>query len=1413
MSDIDFNTIAPRSGSQQNAFEELCCQLAAKACPAGSVFERFRGAGGDGGVECVAQLADKTIVGWQAKFVFDVEGLITQASKSLATASKIYPSLAKYIVCFPFDPTGPTGRGLAKKRGRPAKSGSEKLKEWMEQEVAAAKAAGRSLVIELWPAHFLQSHLVANDRSGGIRHYFFSAETLSNEWFKAHVESALVKAGPRYSPALSLDTPLSQWFAAFDGGTEWQSKLRALLKNCRNAIVRLDERVASVGGDTIIPKWATGAAQAGTDAAAACKKAAEKGDALLTDPSSGALSEVLASIDAAQRALAEAERLLVDDFEAVHGKGQADNKKFRSYMAEYEVSFPTANIDTVRETMEALRALYDWLRSPPGFLACNKTFVLTGRGGSGKTHGVCAVASKRLKEGKYTCIVFGHQFGGEPDPWTRLAESLGLPTTLGKNRLLDALNAAGEASGRPLIVCIDAVNETTPRNYWQGRYDEVALEFEKRPHLKLCVSCRSSFLAACLPGSATGKAIEHEGFAGMERDACNVFFQYYGLEPPLVPVLQSELSNPLYLKLVCQTLQKKGLKRLPAGWLGLSPVINAFLHTKEEDFSRDHDVSAGAAIVSGSLAALATAIADSGNSSISWSEAQLVVDAKKPQSKGMRVIDWLIKADLLIEDGPSGDAAGGESVVRPAFERLGDFLIAGEILGGAAPIALESAFASTSKAAKLWSSHAAVVGNAGVLAALSVLVAERNQKVELPDFIEDPPIRQIVANMTIRALPWRTPASFCARTESLVQDSLNGKAAGDTVDALLAVATLPSRIDAYWIDGLLNSQPMAKRDAFWCRYLRDRYENGGVVKRLINAASDFDLSKVDNPTAERWTVMLLWFTAAADRRVKDWATRSATALMRAKPEMIAALVDRFLGTDDDEVRERVLLCAYGALLITRDATAVKTVTEILFKAYIHEFVRFQNAIIRDNIRCIWELAAHLGVLDPKFDPMLTSVRVSSVPQPVDPTEAEVKQWGDDEDPGARSVVRSTLYDDFNHYSINCLSRWFYFMGNKAVGRWIAKHVLKDFGYLGTRCGSYDEMVTRQTGGGRDKPKWAERIGKKYQWLSMYQLASQLYDSVDRKVESWDSVPSVVPLILVEERKLDPTISQPTKPKTEGPAWWCLSGQGYAPSEQEDFAKWIEAAEDIPALETLLTVTEHSGQQWLPLTLYPHWSDRPSDDANKEPYRFAWIHLTGYLVPNAMFDEARRVLGGRNFFGDWMPRGAKWLYAFVGEYPWGTACNTDSDEWRGFGEKAKGSAVKLIPVANEVVAEWEYDASLPESIYFEVPARTFFADGGLWWDGWDGFRTKDRTVFRDPSATSGGPAGLIADIDHLQTKLKEGGFRLIWTMLGEKVIHNDDHNVFPRRTYSQIGFLNEDGTIGVGPRRFFADFDTDTGPGP
>jgi len=104
----------------------------------------------------------------------------------------------------------------------------------------------------------------------------------------------------------------------------------------------------------------------------------------------------------------------------------------------------------------------------------------------------------------------------------------------------------------------------------------------KSGHFLNCAFPAGLHFSLCRSRNHTYIVVEHRGFAGIERKACDAFFNHHNLEPPLVPVLQPELSNPLYLKLVCETLQIKGLKRLPLGWFGLTPVINAFLAEKEK---------------------------------------------------------------------------------------------------------------------------------------------------------------------------------------------------------------------------------------------------------------------------------------------------------------------------------------------------------------------------------------------------------------------------------------------------------------------------------------------------------------------------------------------------------------------------------------------------------------------------------------------------------------------------------------------------------------------------------------------------------------------------------------------------------------------------------------------------------------
>jgi hypothetical protein len=1406
MADIDFRTIAPRGGGVETAFEELCCQLASRTREVGTKFERYRGDGGDGGVECRVIDSSGSSTGWQTKYVFDIEGLLRQSDKSLQTALSVHADLACYVVCFPFDLTGKTAR-----KGR---SQTEKFDEWVRKAEASAKGKGRALTIERRSAHDISGLLLANDPSGGMRHYFFSETTLSDQWFAEHVAAAKLTAGPRYNREISLETPLSGWFSSFARSIDWQAQLADHLDACQKEVALIEELVETKAGKTMRPEWPAAIYEKGKKLVADSQSCIQSAEGLKTIATEVALSNLKALVSRLLDDLSTVDRDLAADLDAAHGEGSADSKHFRSFMAEYQISFPAANLDAVREAREKWRGFSEWLSSPTGFLAFRQVFVLSGSGGAGKTHSLCDIAQERLGSGAYTCVTFGHQFSGEPDPWTRFAESLGIPLTLGRDGALDALNAAAECSGEKLVICVDAVNETRPRSYWFGRFAEFARAVVSRAHLKLCVSCRTSFLPVCLPKDFADQAVEHKGFAGMEREACNAFFSHYCLEPPLVPVLQPELANPLYLKLVCETLKAKGLKQLPKGWFGIAPVIRAFLAHKEEQFATEHSVSSGAAIVSGSLCAITAAIAKAGSAALRWSEAQSAIDAAKPQAKDFMVLQWLVTADLLIEDGPSTDTIGAENVVRPAFERFGDFLVASEMLDYVTISNIHQVFKNGGQSAHLLGSVQAVRENAGLLSAISVLLPEKIRGMEVTDLVDDDFIQREVARVVVRSLPWRTAETFLPSTQWVLRGVLNSPGAYRAMDAMLAVSTQESKIDALWLHEVLQSQPFSKRDAFWCGYLKLGYEDNNIVRRIIEAASDMDLQKVDSSTAERWCIVLLWFTTAADRRVKDFATRAAVAILRHHASLLPKLVDLFLATDDDEGRERTLLVAYSALIHSRDKVVLKELAKALLTNYAAQPDDFENAIIRDHIRCIAELASHLGCLDKGLDPTITNQRNSKTPQPEPPAEMEEKAWESETEHGAKLVVRSCLRDDFNHYSIGCLSGWMHAMSKPALGRWIARRILDDFRYRDSRCSGYDSAVTQETGGGRGKPTWAERIGKKYQWVAMYQLASRLFDSVDREKDSWERTTGRLPLILSEERKLDPTITHPKRPDRKPSECWWIGGNVDLPStKQLDYATWVNRGDDLPSMESLLAPKGNNGQRWLPLICCPEWNEYREGRQFGEPCRSTWMRLRSFLVPEVQFKEATKAISRRNFFGDWMPSNATWLYTFVGEYPWATACNVETDDWLGFDTKVRGSSLEFVPVFNEVVCEWEYDGTLPASIYFQVPTRDFFKAGPLWWNSVDGFTTPNgKTVFRDPSASEGGPATLLADLDDLLPRLEQLGCRLVWTLLGEKYVLGDQARDTPRVTYSQAAFLDKGGSITVGDRVFFEDYDRDQGLG-
>lgn len=1400
--DIEFKQIVNFPRGKPAAFEELCCQLARRTEDAGH-FVRLHGEGGDGGIEAYVESRDGKR-GWQAKYVFDLSGLIKQASRSFRTVLENYPDLRSFVLCFPFDLTGVTGRG---------EGSIQKLEKWKESQLSDARAKGHDVEIELWPANVLRELLIEHDHNGGMRRFFFGSPILTDHWFEGHLDQARATAGPRYTPEVNVSTDMAKWFAAFGRTSEWSDALSERLLSLDKRISYIHVRDAPTDqGKMKTPKsdtrWGTWPNDTRSRARAQVAAIQEAAGALR---SIGHLDkqkyvELMQSLQSSCAELRTVEKELVLDLDGRYGKGKWDFPHWRQLKSEFEASVPTANLDSTRNVISTLSALVDWLESPESMLAFESAFLLTGAAGTGKTHGVCDIAHQRHQQGLRTCLLFGHEFSGEPDPWARIAETLGL-ADLGREQLLDAMNSAGEASGAPLLVCIDAINETKPLGYWRDRLAPLLNAIRSRPFIRVCVVCRTHYVPACVPAGYELPPFEHQGFKGNEREACRAYFAHYGLQPPAMPILQPELSNPLYLRLVCETAKSQGLLSLPLSWTGSVRTIEAFLHEKEERFAHDHDVPLQAQTMRGTLTALLNHLVAATISELPWSAAIAVAlehVAGLNRDQASKNLDWLVSEGLLIDDAPRGKDLRDESTLRPAFERLGDYLVADGILSDNAVGALDLA--------RWIGTVEDIERHGGILSVLSVLLPERRNGIELPDLVEDTERSEALLKLTMDSLPSRSESAFTDRLDTLVRHALGRVGLSLlTMERLVSVAWRPSPLDANWLDDLLRLAPrLAERDAYWCAFLHYSFSKGGAVAELIDAAFDLALDEVEEAIVERWAKVLIWFTAAADRRVKDRATRAAVAVLAGKPTILPNLVEAMLAVDDDAVRERLLLVAYGALLRTRHLATLESIARTLHHHYSRDASTFANALIRDHIRAICELAEHLDVLPASIDPGFTGKPTggSTWPLPL-PSEGDAEVWSK-----AIRFWPDEFYSDFFKYSMSCLGRWE--MPRHDMAKYMVQTIAQNFGFIGSGCERYDQKMLDEYGGGREKPVWAERIGKKYTWIAMYQLASHLHDNVVPRRESWEPEPIGDPLILAEERQLDPSLPRHRDPPKRHQFFTTPRLDTAGASNDRD---WIAFEKDVPLIAEVLKVQSADSQDWRPLVAYLS-SGRPDDRHRSDsPYRQIWLELYAYLVrPSdaAIFFEK---LSGRNFYGRWI-EGAQPSFGnlggFVAEYPWATTFNTPPDDERSdvafqyrhewSSDTADLEPKLLMPTWKSLSCEWEYDVS-QDNVSALVPARLFFDRDDLWWDGQAGYQriSDGRRVFLDPSLCLSGPPALLVDEEYLMTRLREMDRCLIWTLLGGKWMLGGTMKQSerpPMRTFSQVACMGADGTIRESDLAFF-----------
>ena len=555
MVNLDWRAIHPYNGSQDGAFEELCAQLARAKTPDDADFTR-KGAP-DAGVECFCVFADGSEWGWQAKY-FDRLGSSqwSQIDESVKTALDKHSRLVRYYVCVPLDRQDPRTPG----RTSAMQQWDRRIRKWE----GWAHTRGMCVEFVWWGASELLEHLSMTEHSGRVK-FWFGELHFDKDWFRRRFKVARKAAGPRYTPELNVDLPIARDLELFGRTGEAFDSIKALAPGIRSKL----RSVGSRDGGGQNPKGHASldsVLRAGEDVLSALSEIASAPTGPL--PFGSIATKIENAKSAAQKARA-VQSQLAREFDTE----SQERKKDRGY---YNNPFKNTADRIFSLDYELSEALSKVRRAEE--VCSSDLMILRGDAGTGKTHLLCDLASRRMTASAPTVLLMGQQFLSPDAPWSQALEHLGLH---GENEesFVGALESAAQAANCRALVLIDALNEGNGRSLWPAHLAAFLESVRDSPWVAVVLSVRTSYQDILIPEHVRQQAVSltHYGFAGQEFEALEKFFQHYGIEFPSVPILNPEFQNPLFLKTICSGLEGLGMSRLPTGFQGITTAFNLYL--------------------------------------------------------------------------------------------------------------------------------------------------------------------------------------------------------------------------------------------------------------------------------------------------------------------------------------------------------------------------------------------------------------------------------------------------------------------------------------------------------------------------------------------------------------------------------------------------------------------------------------------------------------------------------------------------------------------------------------------------------------------------------------------------------------------------------------------------------------------
>lgn len=553
---------------------------------------------------------------------------------------------------------------------------------------------------------------------------------------------------------------------------------------------------------------------------------------------------------------------------------------------------------------------------------------------------------------------------------------------------------------------IDALNEGPQAELWKYRLSGLIKSLKDYPAIGLVISVRDTYfddvIPDCVETDSDATIIEHKGFKGLEYEAVRQFCLAYELNLPNVPILTPEFCNPLFLKIVCDTLEASGEKDFPKGFNGVTTLFNKYFCILDKKFSEKKTEYKYRDVVSSSIRTLAIPVFEA-KYNLRKKDADLLLHQTFPFCKNL-LVD-LIDNNVLLKTKDPFEEENNDCVVF-TYQRISDFIIAREVVSKYQNWESFAVNIKTDKTLrsifvdKHWSFK-------GILEAMAILIPEKFAH-EITDVIRFIPEEEYergystclytISEAQINSLCWRSIESINKEAiRQFLGSSYCSISPEGWYNKLVELSTIPNHpFNADYFHALLMRLTMPKRDGIFQFFFNDcaGYDENkcaNPLRRLIDWAWSEDVSvNADSESIRLAAIMLCWTLSSTYIKHRDEATKALVNLLSEQVEVLIDTLRLFENVDDMYVYERLFAVAYGVALRTSSRDGLTKLAKYVYETIFKHNNPPKDILLRDHARNIVEYA--------KYKVELNAVNMKKVRPPYSsvlpewPTDEEIEHY-------------------------------------------------------------------------------------------------------------------------------------------------------------------------------------------------------------------------------------------------------------------------------------------------------------------------------------------------------------------------------------------------------------------------------------